>query len=157
MYKVIGSDQKTYGPVSAAQLRQWMAEGRVSLATSAQAEGASEWKPLSDFPEFAMPPLTLPPRTARDDGSGMAAAGLTFGILSNVCCCMGLLFGALGVVFSAVALNQSSAHPQQRGRGMATAGLVLSIVGLVWHSIVPSLFGLWSGWGLLHRHPWRYF
>src|ERR1700691_3006586 len=102
MFKIIGSDQKTYGPVSAAQLRQWMAEGRGSMATLAQAEGGGEWKPLSAFSELAVPPLTLPPRAARDEGDGMAVAGLMFGVLSNVCCCFGFLFGALGVIFSAI-------------------------------------------------------
>jgi hypothetical protein len=53
MYKLIGGDQKTYGPISAQQLRQWIAEGRANGSTMAQAEGATDWKPLSAFPEFA--------------------------------------------------------------------------------------------------------
>jgi hypothetical protein len=53
MYKIIGADQKEYGPVSADQLRQWVIEGRVNAQTMARAEGQTEWKPLSGFPEFA--------------------------------------------------------------------------------------------------------
>ncbi|MDB6016517.1 MAG: hypothetical protein JWR19_1006 [Pedosphaera sp.] len=53
MYKIIGADQQEYGPVSAAQLRQWVAEGRVNGQTSVQADGTTEWKPLAAFPEFA--------------------------------------------------------------------------------------------------------
>jgi len=53
MYKIIGADQKEYGPVTAEQLRQWIAEGRVHAQTQVQAEGGAEWKPLSAFPEFA--------------------------------------------------------------------------------------------------------
>ena len=53
MYKIIGADQKEYGPVTAEQLRQWIAEGRVNGQTSVQSEGAAEWKPLASFPEFA--------------------------------------------------------------------------------------------------------
>jgi hypothetical protein len=53
MYKIIGADQKEYGPVSTEQLRQWVGEGRVNAQTRARAEGESEWKPLSSFPEFA--------------------------------------------------------------------------------------------------------
>jgi hypothetical protein len=53
MYKIIGADQKEYGPVTAEQLRQWLAEGRVSAQTSVQSEGTTEWKPLASFPEFA--------------------------------------------------------------------------------------------------------
>jgi hypothetical protein len=53
MYRIIGGDQKEYGPVSAEQLRTWISEGRVNAQAQACAEGTSEWKPLSAFPEFA--------------------------------------------------------------------------------------------------------
>ena len=49
----IGGDQKEYGPVSADELRHWIAEGRLSAQSYVQVEGGSEWKPLSSFPEFA--------------------------------------------------------------------------------------------------------
>ena len=73
MYKIIGADQKEYGPVSADQLRQWIAEGRASGASLVRPEGATEWQPLSAFPEFAEalglaaplggPALTASPQT----------------------------------------------------------------------------------------------
>jgi len=53
MYKIIGGDQKEYGPVSAEELRHWIAEGRLSGQSNVRGEGASEWKPLASFPEFA--------------------------------------------------------------------------------------------------------
>ena len=53
MYKIIGADQKEYGPVTADQLRQWITEGRVSGQTQVLPEGATEWKALGDLPEFA--------------------------------------------------------------------------------------------------------
>ena len=54
MYKIIGADQKEYGPVSAELLRQWVSEGRVNAQTMAKLEGeGGDWKPLSTFPEFA--------------------------------------------------------------------------------------------------------
>ena len=53
MYKIIGADQKEYGPVTADQLRQWITEGRVSGQTQVLPEGATEWKSLGDLPEFA--------------------------------------------------------------------------------------------------------
>ena len=72
MYRIIGGDQKEYGPISAEVLRQWAAEGRVSGQTSVWSEGATEWKPLSAFPEFAdllasMAPASgaLPPPSAQ--------------------------------------------------------------------------------------------
>src|SRR5208283_4137903 len=52
MYKIIGADQKEYGPITADQLRLWIAEGRVNAQTSTRLESDANWKPLSEFPEF---------------------------------------------------------------------------------------------------------
>jgi hypothetical protein len=53
MFTIIGADQKQYGPVSADEVRQWIRDGRADGRTMALAQGTSEWKPLSAFPEFA--------------------------------------------------------------------------------------------------------
>ena len=67
MYKIIGADQKEYGPVTADHMRLWLAEGRVNGQTSVWAEGATGWQPLSAFPEFAdvlRPTLPITPPLA---------------------------------------------------------------------------------------------
>jgi hypothetical protein len=65
MYKIIGADQKQYGPISGDQIRQWISEGRVNGQTVACAEGSEDWKPLAQFPEFgftaAPAPTAMPP------------------------------------------------------------------------------------------------
>ncbi len=53
MYRIIGADQKEYGPVAAEQLCQWIADGRANARTKICPAGGSEWKPLAEFPEFA--------------------------------------------------------------------------------------------------------
>src|SRR3954463_9554673 len=62
MYRIIGADKNEYGPVTAEQMRQWMAEGRVNGDTMVRAEGSTDWKPLSQFPELtgagAVPPIS---------------------------------------------------------------------------------------------------
>jgi len=67
MYKIIGTDQKEYGPVSPEDLRRWIIEGRADANTRVQREGETEWKPLSAFPEFSgdlknVPPSAAPPK-----------------------------------------------------------------------------------------------
>jgi hypothetical protein len=52
MYKIIGVDHQEYGPINADQMRQWIAEGRANGQTKVQLEGAADWKPLANFPEF---------------------------------------------------------------------------------------------------------
>ncbi len=69
MYKIIGADQREYGPCSLDDLRQWHREGRLNAQTLVQAAGSTEWKPLAAYPELAallsgappvLPSLTLP-------------------------------------------------------------------------------------------------
>ena len=53
MYQIIGGDGKEYGPVSAEQVRDWIAQGRASAQTRARAADTSDWRMLGEFPEFA--------------------------------------------------------------------------------------------------------
>jgi TM2 domain-containing membrane protein YozV len=99
MYKMIGADGQQYGPVSAEQIRRWLAENRVRADTLIQPEGAPEWKPLSSFPEFtadlksAPPPLVGAPPTLTPLQSTVAARASNK-IPAGVC---GILLGGLGV------------------------------------------------------------
>ncbi len=157
MYKIIGADGKEYGPVSAEQLRQWIAQGRANARTRAAAEGMTEWKPLGAFPEFSfllasgapaaptpVAPAILAAAPMRST-NGFAVASMILGILSLVllCCCYGLPFNVLGMVFSIIALGQIRGDPQRyEGAGMAIAGLVLSVLsillGLGWYFLRAS-------------------
>jgi ABC-type amino acid transport system permease subunit len=68
MYRILGADGRQYGPVDADQLRKWVRDGRANANTGVLAEGATEWKPLSAFPEFAEAP-------GPDNGAASTAAG----------------------------------------------------------------------------------
>ena len=145
IYKFIGNDGKEYGPVTGEQMRQWIAEGRVDTRTPVFVDGAKDWNFVGLLPEFAgcfpksaaPPTIAPPPRTGSAAGrmaktNSCAQAGLIFGILSVTCCCCGFPFALLGLVFSLVALSQISANPElHEGRGIAIAGLVLSILSLL--------------------------
>lgn len=52
MYKIIGADQKEYGPVNADELRAWIGQRRANGQTLVMVE-TGPWKPLSTYPEFA--------------------------------------------------------------------------------------------------------
>src|SRR6478736_3733731 len=60
MYKIIGSDGKEYGPITLAQLKQWLAEGRLNQQSKVLPDGTTDWKTVAELPELAsaMPPLT---------------------------------------------------------------------------------------------------
>jgi len=53
MYLIIGGDGKEYGPVSGADVRQWISEDRLNARSLVKAESDAEFRPLSTFPEFA--------------------------------------------------------------------------------------------------------
>jgi TM2 domain-containing membrane protein YozV len=92
MYKIVGVDGQQYGPVSAEELRRWIADKRANAQTLVQAEGSPEWKPLGAFSEFASelkagPPLIAPlPSTVASRASNKIPAG--------VC---GILLGSFGI------------------------------------------------------------
>jgi hypothetical protein len=141
MYKIIGADQKEYGPISADQLRQWISEGRVNAHTKVQAADSTEWKAMAELPEFATivprpaPPLpryapgTIVPHSPAAGTSQMAIWALVTGIMSVLCCCQ--ILAPVSIVLGAVALSQLKHHPEQRGAGFAIAGIILGVIALL--------------------------
>jgi TM2 domain-containing membrane protein YozV len=101
MYRIIGKDGQQYGPVSAEQLRAWIAENRANAQTPVLTDGAQEWRPLGSLPEFAAqwqppqgsgtPPTIMPPGSAAGYAPVLRASNK---IPAGIC---GILLGALGV------------------------------------------------------------
>lgn len=122
MYQIIGWDGKQYGPVSANDLRAWLADRRVNADTQVCPVGGTEWKPLSAYPELMGPPSSAPaaapaPAEARDlealalDDSRSFAIGTCVGrawdtVRSNLLPCVGATFvvGAASCIASMVPL-----------------------------------------------------
>jgi hypothetical protein len=146
MYKIIGADGREYGPATAGQLRQWIAEGRANAQTQTLAPGAPEWKPLGALPEFAghfappNPPIIGPPRPGTSTGGPIAQnqffcdgrADFRHFVGDVLLLLLGCPFNIFGMVFSLIGLSQINRHPElYEGRGLAIAGLILSAASLV--------------------------
>jgi hypothetical protein len=140
MYRIIGADQNEYGPITAEQVRQWVAEGRLNGLSKIQVDGSGVWKQLRDMPEFSTllppppPPITLAaPRPPSSAGAPpvnpLAGWALGTGIASLPCCFM-LILSPVSIVLGAMALSQIRHNPNQGGRGAATAGIVLGCISL---------------------------
>lgn len=149
MYKIIGADGNEYGPVSADQLRQWITEGRVNAQTRVLPVGEATWRTAAEVPELAAllsgpvpptaapqpPPLSaLPSYTPAQRTNPLAIASLVCGILATtvcMCCCYGLPFNLVGVILGLIALSQINNAPgREGGKGIAIAGLVLSLLSI---------------------------
>jgi hypothetical protein len=134
-YIIIGGDQKEYGPISADVVREWVTLGRVSAQTKVKAEGETEWKMLSDFPEFhdllknpAPPPLATSESASTSKLSGMAVTSLVLGILGMFSCGLTAIVGLiLGIIAVTKVKNSRGALT---GFGIALAGLIVSAVAL---------------------------
>ena len=121
MFTIIGGDGKEYGPISAEDLRQWIAEGRLNAHSQVKAEGDTEFRPLEKFPDFAdafapsEPAASLRPESADDfnardyelDLVGCLTQGWNlvkehFGILFVTFLVMMLIAGVLPGILAAV-------------------------------------------------------
>jgi uncharacterized membrane protein len=74
-YTIIGGDNKEYGPISAADIRQWIAEGRLGMQTPIRndADTDTAWCTLGQLPEFADAfKTTAPPPIGALPGSAPA-------------------------------------------------------------------------------------
>ena len=92
MYKIVGVDGRQYGPVSAEELRRWIADKRANAQTLVQAEGSPDWKALGSFPEFASELKPVPPPIAPP--SSAIASRASNKIPAGVC---GILLGGFGI------------------------------------------------------------
>jgi len=155
MYKILGADQKEYGPASADQIRQWIAEGRANGQTQVREEESSGWRSLSELHEFGAalaakaaapsavpavgPPLIPPPLiSSHPRSSGLAITSLVLGLLSFVGC--SIIAGIPAIITGHIAHNRSRKAPQQfGGGGLAIAGLVMGYLSL---AFLPILAGM---------------
>jgi hypothetical protein len=148
-YTIIGGDQKPYSSVSAEDVCRWIADGRLNGQSLARGDNDTDWRALSEFPEFAAalapgsvtpPPLSAP--LAGADAGRDAALKLVKGpvIGLQVTAITGLVLVALGLVINILALGgmqigmQQFNDPQMQkllsslGGGL---GIVQDIIGAV--------------------------
>ena len=129
--------EKRYGPVETDVLREWIAQGRCRPADNVWTEGMEKWLPAEQVPELfdgvtAPPPMPATSGAAERPNAPGGVASMVLGITS-VC------FGAFGLVLGIIALRHSkearrtiARHPgEYSGDGLATAGKVMGIIGIV--------------------------
>jgi hypothetical protein len=149
MYKIVGGDQREYGPVTSDQIREWISTGRANAQSLASFEGAP-WKPLSSYPEFAdalrtavPPPLTPGTVPGAMPGQPQALAGVrsnNVAISGLVCAVIGLCCSPLslvGLVLSIIGFLQiqKEPHTYSTSKVVPIIGIVLGLLALVMNVI----------------------
>lgn len=134
MFKIIGGDQKEYGPCTVEEVRQWIRDGRLDGRSRIRAEGVEVWKTVADCPEFAAtlaaqgrPPMPPPmPSVAPPEAktSALAIASLVLGVLGLLTCGLTAL---VGLVLGVIALIQiGKSQGRLSGNGLAIGGICVS-------------------------------
>ena len=148
MYRIMGADQKEYGPVTSEQVREWIAAGRANGQTLASFEG-SPWKPLSTYPEFAdvLRTTVVPPPVSQ---TSYAPAGAFPGARTNTAAVSGLVLTIVGtccsplmivgLILCVVGLIQIQRTPQQytTTKIIPIIGIIIAIVNMVLIAIAIS-------------------
>lgn len=169
MYRIIGADGREYGPISADLLRQWIAENRANANTRVIVEASTDWKSLGSLPEFSallstkaisVAPAPFPTSTVSvPKTNGFATTGMVLGIVSltiGFCCCYGMPFNILGLIFSVIALVQINNNPERyTGSGSAITGVVLCVISLFISLIFLIIISGSGGWDRLTHHAYR--
>jgi GYF domain 2 len=143
MYKIIGADQKEYGPVTAEQVRQWIAEGRASLQTKVLPEGATEWKAIGDLPEFAGASPAPAPFVPATPTTSPAAAELVKGpaiglIITAILGALVQIVSLIRLLLMGGSMPMNSQMPGQAWVSMLSGpiGVVMGIIAILMSVVI---------------------
>lgn len=153
MYRVVGVDNREYGPIPAETVREWIQQRRANSETIARLEDGGAWKPLRTFEEFrdalGLPEASVggaPPEfstfNAGPKSNGLATAGLFFSCLGGCCC--PIVGPLLAILLSAMAWAQIRGKPglYVTSANIPKLAIVIGVVFLTIHLLVG--FRLWQ-------------
>jgi hypothetical protein len=163
MYHIIGGDDQKHGPVDEAKIREWITEGRANAQSKACKAGDSQWRQLSEFPEFApefgistpvAPPIAVPHQEQGDATGGIipyknkhALIGyyMSVGGLFMMCIpVIGLMYTISVVVFGVKGLKNVKANPQIKGQVHCWIAIIggglETLVNLIWSALLTIGF-----------------
>lgn len=144
-YKIKGTDGAEYGPVSAEELQQWVAQNRCTPKSLVEVDGSGEWVPLATLPKF-QDAFAASPASAEGEGGVStvipyknvpALIAYYVGVFCIICppllCFPAIILGVIG-------LRRVKENPEVKGTAHAWIGilsgsffLLLSIViGFGW-------------------------
>lgn len=160
-YKILGADGKEYEAVSAEQIVQWIAEGRLERKSPVFVDGAQDWAFLESVPEFAaafqrqVPPVR--PTATTKSGGGLntiipyknvrALVAYYLGVFS-VIPLVGIPLGLVAFALGISALGFRKKNPQAGGVVHAWIGILAGgFFGFGWLALT-----IWFFVAVIARH-----
>ena len=136
MFDTNNSQPEVYAPMDAQPTQP--VEAAPQYNAQPQYQQPQYQQPQYTQPQYAAPQYAAP-QPAKKKLIGLSIASLVLGILSLLACCCycGALFGIPGAICGAIAMAKKA-----DGKGMAIAGLICSILGVLLCIITWFLIGI---------------
>jgi hypothetical protein len=135
-YNFIGGDGKSYGPYTAEQMRQFMAENRLTPQSQVSADGGP-WQPTGSFPELtggagAMPtapqPMAGNPALLQSKVNGPAIFMMVLAIIN-------LVFAPIGIILNIVQ-EPNPDLPEELRMLQGPIGIINNILWMITNAII---------------------
>ncbi|MBQ9784004.1 MAG: DUF4190 domain-containing protein [Clostridia bacterium] len=98
---------------------------KVGDAKANESKTEPEKEPVQEFMAGTVPPAA----PAASGYSKKSVAGFVLSLVGMFCC--GLICGILGIIFSRQGMRECDENPNLQGRGLAVAGLIISILDVI--------------------------
>ena len=132
-------DEKEYGPLEQAQIRDWLGQGRMDGNSQVRSADSDDWSPLSGHPELSellAPSRSTPPSPTPSPQADVqhyaphrGALILTFVILGIACC---FPLGIAAWIMGNNDMQQIEAGMMDpTGKSITNAGKICGIIGTV--------------------------
>ena len=146
-YKIKGTDDTEYGPVSTEELQQWVAQNRCTRESLVKVDGSGEWVPLATLPEF-QDAFAAPPAPAPASAEGGVSTVIPYknvpaliayyvGVFCIICppllCFPAIILGVIG-------LRRVKENPEIKGTVHAWIGILSGSFFLLLSIVIGVLF-----------------
>jgi hypothetical protein len=125
----VARDGQTFGPYSAADLREYLRTGHVVSTDYLRGERDSEWTTVAlalGLPAAPPRPATAAPQAAATDSAFLYAVwGLVLGVLGLFCC--GFFTGVPGIFLSYVGLKSTD----ERAHHLGLVGVIVNALAII--------------------------